>query len=397
MSMQRRTLLKASAAALAPAIWSSRAHAAGVSDKEIVLGTHLDLSGPVAFVMPVFRNGIQMRIDEINEAGGLNGRKIRFIIEDNASQPAQAVRAVDKLIRKDEVFGLLCPFGSGPSVATAKKVVDAGVLMFGPYAASALVRQAAGPSPLLFTTNPHYDTTTSAGVRWATGSLGSKRVGLIYQEGAFGELVGKGVKAALPGRGLPLVAEASYKVGDIDLSSQVARMQAANADLIVMATTTRETIAVAAEVKKLGLAGVNLLSASPGRAGLTVAVGKQAMENVYGCGIWNIHPAEAASPALKAWSESYRKRFNSAPDDVALAFYEYAGWFLQAVERAGRDLTQDRVVKTLQASSYKGMSLYDTQRFVDNHVAPEWTRVEQVIQGNWVARSPILDPAKSLA
>ena len=55
------------------------------------------------------------------------------------------------------------------------------------------------------------------------------------------------------------------------------------------------------------------------------------------------------------------------------------------------------MVKTLQASSYKGMSLYDTQRFVDNHVAPEWTRVEQVVQGNWVARSPILDPAKSLA
>ena len=127
MTLDRRTLLKTSLAAVAPgALWTTavRAAAAGVSDKELVLGTHLDLSGPVAIAMPVIRNGIQMRIDEANEAGGINGRKLRLIIEDNASQPSQAVRAVDKLIRKDEVFALLCPFGSGPNVATVKKAVD---------------------------------------------------------------------------------------------------------------------------------------------------------------------------------------------------------------------------------------------------------------------------------
>ncbi|HEV8690772.1 MAG TPA: ABC transporter substrate-binding protein, partial [Ideonella sp.] len=227
MALNRRTLLKTSLAATAPgALWTS-ARAAGVGDKELVLGTHLDLSGPVAIAMPVIRNGIQMRIDEANEAGGIHGRKIRLVVEDNASQPPQAVRAVDKLIRKDEVFALLCPFGSGPTVATVKKAVDADVIVFAPYAASALVRQAAGATPLLFTTNLNYDSTTSAAVKWATANLGSKKVGFIYQEGPFGDLVGKGVKAALAVRGLPLAAEASYKVGDLDFSSHVARMQAA--------------------------------------------------------------------------------------------------------------------------------------------------------------------------
>ena len=133
MTLNRRTILKTSLAAAAPgALWTS-ARAAGVGDKELVLGTHLDLSGPVAIAMPVIRNGMQMCIDEANEAGGIHGRKIRLVIEDNASQPPQAVRAVDKLIRKDEVFALLCPFGSGPNVATVKKAVDAGVICYAPY------------------------------------------------------------------------------------------------------------------------------------------------------------------------------------------------------------------------------------------------------------------------
>lgn len=397
MSLNRRSILKASTAIAAPAVWSSRSFAAGVSGTEIVLGTHLDLSGPVAFAMPFIRNALQMRLDEANEGGGVHGRKLRLVIEDNASQAPQAVRAVDKLLRKDEVFAMLCPFGSGPCTATAKKVADAGVLTFGPYAASALVRQAAGGSPLLFTTNLHYDSTTSVAVQWAAQQLGSRRVGLVYQEGAFGDLVARGVKAGLAARKLALVAEAGYKVGDIDLSSQVSRMQAAKVDLIVAATTPRETIAVAAEVKKLGLAGVNVLTTSPGRAGLTVTIGKQAMEGVYGCGTSNIVSPAQATGAVKSFYENYRKRFGSEPDDISTLFYDYTSWFLQELERVGRDVTTDKLVKALQVSSFRGLSSYDTQRFVDNHIAPEWTRVEQVVQGAWVARSAVLDPSKSQA
>ena len=305
------------------------------------------------------------------------------------------MRAVDKLIRKDEIFALLCPFGSGPNVATVKKATDAGVICYAPYAASALVRQAAGQTPLLFTTNLNYDSTTSAAVKWATASLGSKKVGFIYQEGPFGDLVGKGVKAALAGKGIPVVAEASYKVGDLDFSSHVARMQAAGADLIVCATTPRETIAVASEVKKLGLAGVNVLTASPSRSGLTVALGKAAMEGVYGVGVTRITPPDQLTAAEMTWADSYRKRFKSEPDDAAAGFYDYTSWFLQEVGNAGRDLTTEKLVKALQASSFKGIASYDTQRFANNHIDPEWTRVEQVVQGHWTPRSSVIDPAKT--
>jgi len=225
--MTRTTIGVAIAVAAIAAASGVSAQQRGVTASEVVFGMPTDLSGPAATYGVSSSNGVKMRFEEANEAGGINGRKLRLVIEDNASQPSQAVRAVDKLIRKDEVFALLCPFGSGPNVATVKKAVDAGVVCFAPYAASGLVRQAAGQTPLLFTTNLNYDSTTSAAVKWATGNLGSKKVGFIYQEGPFGDLVGKGVKAALAAKGAPLAAEASYKVGDLDFSSHVARMQAA--------------------------------------------------------------------------------------------------------------------------------------------------------------------------
>lgn len=393
--IKRRTLLGMIAAGAAPAILPAwRAGAAGISDKEIVIGTHLDLSGPVASAMPPLRNAIQMRVDQANEAGGIHGRKVRLIVEDNASQPQQAVRAVDKLIRRDEVFAVVCPFGSGPNAATVKRVVESGAICFAPYAASAIVQQTANNSPLLFTTIPHYDSTTAAGMKWAFANLGSKKVGLIYQEGPFGDLVAKGAKAALAAAGLPLVAEASYKVGDIDFSSQVSRMRAAGADLVVTATTVRETIGVGAETKKLGWDEVKILTATPGRTAFAATLGKGAMEGMYGIGSWKILSPEEYDGGVKIWADSYRQRFNAEPDEIAMVFYDYADWFFKGVEKVGRTLNAERVAEALGGIGQKGLALYEAQHFVKNHVSPEWVRIEQVRNGKWMPVSAAIDPAK---
>ncbi|MFM7342486.1 MAG: ABC transporter substrate-binding protein, partial [Betaproteobacteria bacterium] len=227
MRSTKRQWMTAALAALAAAAAPWAAQAAGVSDKEIVVGTHMDLSGPVAAGMPQLRNGTQMRFDEANEAGGIHGRRIRFIVEDNASQPQQAVRAVDKLIRKDEVFAIVNPFGSGTNAAVVKRAVDEGVIYFSPWAASSVLQQIAGKSPRLFTTIPDYHTTTHAGLTWLLDQNPNfKKVGWVYMEGPFGDLIGRGVKSAMEARKMTLTAEASYKPGEIDFSSQVARMRA---------------------------------------------------------------------------------------------------------------------------------------------------------------------------
>jgi ABC-type branched-subunit amino acid transport system substrate-binding protein len=361
------------------------ARAGGVSDKEIVLGTHLDLSGPAAAGMPQLRNGMQMRLDEANEAGGVNGRKLRIVVEDNGSQAQLAVRAVDKLIRQDEVFAIVNSFGSGPNAATAKRAVDAGAVVFAPWGASSIIRKAAGDSPLLFTLVPNYDSVMAVGTKWMLDNFSPKKVGYIYQEGPLGALMGEGVKKALAAKGMSFAAEAAYKVGDIDFSSQVARMKAADTDVIIIATVLRETVGIMGEVKKLGWNNVKVVTGVPGRTGVVLAMGKDAVEGLYGVGAWKLLTPENSPAPVKAWFAAYKKRFNIDADENALLAYTYSDIFLKGVQAAGRDLTADKLVKALQAGSYESPLFYATQGFKGNHLDPEYAEIDQVKGGAWVS------------
>ena len=380
-----RSLKHTLLAALVAAGAAGSAMAAGISDKEIVLGTHLDLSGPVAAGMPMLRNGMQMRLDEANEGAGINGRKFRLVVEDNGSQPQMAVRAIDKLIRQDEVFAVINPFGSGTNAAVVKRAVDDGTIYFAPWGASSIIRKSAADSPLLFTLTPNYDTIMNTGVKWMLDNFAIRRVGYIYQEGPLGALVGEGVKKALASKNMGYAAEAGYKPGDIDFSSQVARMKAADVDLIVIATITRETVGIMAEVKKLGWNNVKVLTANPGRTGIVLTLGKDTVEGLYGVGTWKLYTADSGPAPVKAWFAAYKKKFNSEPDENALLAYSYTDIFVKAVQGAGRDVTSDKVVKYLQTNSFEGPLFYAKQSFSGNHFGPEYVEIDQIKGGAWTS------------
>lgn len=387
MRMNKRQWMIATAATLL----GSAAQAAGVSNTEIVIGTHLDLSGPVAAGMPQLRNGTQMRFDEVNEAGGIHGRRIKFIVEDNASQPQQAVRATDKLIRRDEVFALVNPFGSGTNAAVVKRAVDEGVIYFAPWAASAVLQQIAGKSPRLFTTVPDYHTTTHLGLTWMLNQHADiKKVGWVYMEGPFGDLIGRGVKSAMAAKNMTLAAEASYKPGDIDFSSQVARMRAAGVDLIVMATITRETVGMMAEIRKIGWNNVKVLTGNPGRTGIVAKLGQGVIDGLYGIGPWKILDPNSGSAADKTWADSYKKRFNLEPDENAYLAYAYTDWFVRGLQAAGRNLTTESAVRALQASTSNHPVFIAPAAFKNNHFDPEATTVDQFRNGRWETVSPVL-------
>ena len=375
----RPTLL---AASLAMAF--SLAHAGGVTDTEIVLGTHIDLSGPVAAGMPMLRNAMQMRLDEANAAGGVNGRKFRLIVEDNGSQPQLAVRAVQKLIKSDDVFAIINPFGSGPNAATVKTATDAGVVVFGPWAASSIIQKVSGNSPLLFTTVQNYDSTTATGVSWAIKTWNAKKIGVIYQEGPFGDLVKAGMNAALKDANLTVAAEAAWKGGDIDFSSQVAKMKAANVDVILAGTVVRETVGVMAEVKKLGWKEVKVLTTLPGRSGIVAALGKDTVEGLYGIGGWKLHNADGTDAEAKKFQASFKQKFTVDPDENAANAYSYTDWFIKCAMAAGRNLTAESFAKAAQGVAHQDFTTYSKQTFIGNHVGPEYASIDMVKGGKWV-------------
>src|SRR5437868_14431291 len=119
-----------------PAAAQTKVTNEGVSAAEIVIGTHQDLSGPIKVWGVPVSNGMKMAVEEINAAGGIQGRKLRMILEDNGYDPKRAVLASQKMVERDKIFALIDPMGS-PTVLAAQDVLfDAGVLQLFPLTAA---------------------------------------------------------------------------------------------------------------------------------------------------------------------------------------------------------------------------------------------------------------------
>ncbi|WP_417587113.1 ABC transporter substrate-binding protein [Pararhodobacter oceanensis] len=382
MTMNRRQMLATGAAALAMGSGLRAARAAGVSADAINIGMHLDLSGPTASSMPMLRNATELAFGQANAAGGVHGRQINMIVEDNAGQPQQAVRAVQKLIRSDEVFALHNSFGSGPNAATMGLATGAGVVVFAPWAASAVMHQVSGNSPLLFTTVQNYNTTTQRALERVIPEWGVERPGVIYMEGPYGDLIRAGVNPALESLGMTTAEEAAYRPGEIDFSSQVARMRAAGVDLIIAGTIIRETVAVMAEVKKLDW-DVKVLCAIPGRSTMVAQLGGADTEGLYGIGGWQLHGAETSNAEAQAFISAYQEAYGAMPDENAANAYSYTNWFLSALRGAGEDLTSDSFIAAARASGHDDFTTYTEQSFVDNHAMPEMVSIDRVADGTW--------------
>src|ERR1700751_1933538 len=108
-----------------PAAAQTKVTNEGISASEIVIGTHQDLSGPIKGWGVPGSNGMKMAVEEINAAGGVNGRKIKLVVEDRGYDPKKAVRAAQKLIERDKICAMVGPMGSPTVLAAQDMLLDA--------------------------------------------------------------------------------------------------------------------------------------------------------------------------------------------------------------------------------------------------------------------------------
>ena len=220
----------------------------GVTDNEILIGSHLDLSGPLAGLSAFAKKGMEMRVKEINDAGGIHGRKIRLIIEDNAYNPAQAIAATNKLINKDKVFMFVGNMGSATAGATKpiisrKKIpqiypTSAADLFYRPYD-----RYSFGGWV------PYYDQARVI-IAYFVKEKGKQKIGIMYQDDEMGAVMLKGVQDQLAEYGMELTAKESYKRGATVFSTQIAKLKKARVDFLVLGTVVRETVGALIEARK---------------------------------------------------------------------------------------------------------------------------------------------------
>src|SRR5690349_1410799 len=233
MKLQHALALAAALACTAPL-----AQQQGVSRNEILIGTIQDLSGPIAAFGKQSRMGMQLRVDEINEQGGIHGRKLKLAVEDSAYDPKKAVLAAQKLVNQDKVFLVAGHIGTAQNMAAMPVQFEKNIINFMPITAAREMYEPLHKLKYSFAAT-YYDQ-----IRLALPKMikekGAKKVCTIYQDDEFGLEVQRGAEAGLKTAGMELAEKTSFKRGATDFSSQVAKMKAANCDLVVLGTIIRE-------------------------------------------------------------------------------------------------------------------------------------------------------------
>ena len=179
--------------ALAVTSVQSFAQSQGVSKTEILIGTILDQSGPLAGFGKQSRLGMQLRVDEVNEQGGINGRKLKLIVEDDGYDPKKAVLAAQKLVNQDKIFIMAGHLGTAQNLASMPVQFEKNVINFFPITAA---REMFEPLDRL---KYSFAATYFDQMREALPNLikekNAKKVCTIYQDDDFGLEVLRGAEA----------------------------------------------------------------------------------------------------------------------------------------------------------------------------------------------------------
>jgi branched-chain amino acid transport system substrate-binding protein len=378
--MKRLTigLTAAFAALAAPAAWAQQ----GVTKDEIVLGSIQDLSGPIAAFGKQTRLGMMLRVDEINEQGGINGRKIKLLVEDSAYDPKRAVLAAQKLVNQDKIFMMVAHIGTAQNLAAMPVQFEKNIVNFMPVTAAREMYEPYHKLKYSFAV-PYYEQMRVMLPKMVKDK-GAKKVCAIHQDDEFGLEVVRGAEAGLKTINMEIAEKTSYKRGATDFSSQVARMKAANCDMVVLGTIIRETIGTIGESRKTGFSPT-FVGTSACYTDLIHKLGGPAMNGLYAT-MGAQHPyLDEASQPIRFWANKYKTKFNEDPTVFSAYGYSIIDSFAKAASKAGGNLTTDSFIKAMDTMTFppdmfgSAEATYTPKKRLGSAAS----RLSQIVDGKW--------------
>ena len=340
-----RTIGMAIAAAVLAAAPGAFAQQRGVTPTEVTFGMHTDLSGVAATYGVSSSNGVKMRFEEVNEAGGIAGRKLKVIVEDQGYQVPKAVQACNKLINRDKVFAFVAPLGTPMNNACFKDQFAAGVPNLFPLSAARSMYEPF--ERLKFYGAASYVDQIRAGIQYFVKNKGVKRVCVMYQDTDFGKEILEGAEQQTKKLGIQIVEKTAHKPTDSDFTAPITKLREAKCELIAMGTIVKDSIVPYTTARKAGWNDVIFLGSA---AVYDLVVGAApGMDGFYGMGLTEMPYADSEHPKVKAFVEAYKKKWNIDPNIGAVYGYVAADLTVQGLINAGKDLTTDSFVKGLEA------------------------------------------------
>jgi ABC-type branched-subunit amino acid transport system substrate-binding protein len=315
----------------------------GVLTHEIILGTHVDLSGPLAPWGAAVRNGLTLAIEDANKAGGVNGRTIRLIVKDDAYDPAQAASAVRQLVTQERVFAILSPLGTHTPTPSLQEALSRGVLYLFPLTPS---QEAHTPlEPLKFALTPTYEMEVQEGLRRILNARGPMKVAVLAPNDGLGRAVAQGAVNEMARRGLALGGVIPFARGSVRYETIVSLLSAEAIDLLVLGVEPEEALALLRTTRLLRRRPL-FLCTSACYVPEFATLGATDAEGLFAIG--HVPIPYADDPKLRPWVKRYEARFSSVASVQALTAYRNARYFFAVLRQAGRLPTQEGVASILE-------------------------------------------------
>lgn len=384
--MRRRHLWNAVAAVAVSLSWAALPAAAaeqrGVTDTEIVIGTITDLSGVTAVQGVNNSDAIRMAFDEANDKGGVHGRKIKYIVEDNQYTVPRSVQAMNKLLNSDDIFMALSDGGTPMNDADMPAEFEKGVPNVLPLTAARSMYEPY--NRLKFAQFASYYDEMRSAVKYFSEKRGRKAFCVMYQDSDFGKDVLAGVVAQTKAMGMQVIATTAHRPTDTDFNAPVEKLKDANCDAIMLGTIVRDTNIIIQTVRKLNW-NVDIVGqfASYDTAVATLPGG--ATE-----GSFCMTPALYAypddpRPAVQDFAKRFQAKFGRAPNFHGEVGYTAASIVLLALDRAGRDLTTDSFINAMESiHDYKDIFGSVLSFGPNQHHASTSSFLTVVKNGRWV-------------
>jgi branched-chain amino acid transport system substrate-binding protein len=354
----------------------------GVSKDLILIGTIQDLSGPLAGYGKAVRNGMQLRIDELNEQGSIHGRKLKLLTEDSGYDPKRAVLAAQKLVNQDKIFIMAAHIGTAQNNAAMPVQFDKNIINFLPVTAA---REMYEPfNRLKYAAFATYFDQMRAAVPNLIKEKKLTKVCAIYQDDEFGLEVLRGAEAGLKTVNMDFTEKTTYKRGATDFSSQVARMKSAGCEMVVLGTIIRETVGTIAEARKTGFNPL-FIGSSAAYTDLIHKLGGKAMDGMYAT-MTVPHPyLDEASKPISFWANKYKTKFGDDPTVFSVYGYIIVDAFIRGAQKTGPNLTTDNFIKamdtmTLPPDMFGGPEGKFTPT---QHLSSNRSRLSQIQDGRW--------------
>jgi branched-chain amino acid transport system substrate-binding protein len=308
----------------------------GFTDTEIVIGDVEPLTGPPALLGVAHTIGVKIAIGEINAAGGINGRKIKYILEDDGYVTARTIQGLRKVIDVDKAFALLGISGSGQSIAAMPVLEKSGiptVISVGPV--KPLWEP---PRKNVFIVGQAYEEGIQALVKYLAQKNTGKKWGLITQDDDYGIAVRDGFDNVVKDKKLNVVYSGNYKKGQQDFSSEMLRLKDSGAEVFLAGGIIGENVAMIKEMEKLGVKPtVGIFW--PGRVEVVLKLMGPASDGIYA--VDYVEPF--AGPAGKAFLEKAKPLLQEAEfkgiNRYTMAGYGAARTLFAAIGRCGKDVS----------------------------------------------------------